>query len=118
MAKQRGGGHAKTEEDVRAAAFLGRAVAAKREALSLSANTLARRVGISREGVRKIEDGARLPSWVVAAKLALALGLDLRDMLDPSIAVADYTPEERYKPRKDRKPKAEAPPAKKGRKKS
>jgi transcriptional regulator with XRE-family HTH domain len=56
-----------------------------REAAGLSQNALARRSGLSRQALSRLELGRNEPAWVSVQLLAQALGLDCRAFADPGL---------------------------------
>ncbi len=86
--------------------FAGRLHAA-REAAGLTQYALAKRSGVSKQALSKLEMGEREPGWETVQRIAAALGLDCSTFNDPAIAasVGGEPPRPRGRPRKD------APPA-------
>lgn len=86
-----------------------------REAAELSQYALARRSGVSKQMLSKLELGEREPSWVTVQKLAAALGVDCTEFNDPGLTVpggAGAEPTEPARPRgRPRKSPEPAPPA-------
>jgi transcriptional regulator with XRE-family HTH domain len=79
-----------------------------REGAALSQYALARRSGLSKQALSNLELGTREPTWETVQRLALALGVDCREFVDPELAL----PPERPPGRRGRppKPKAEGSP--------
>src|SRR4051794_1398119 len=88
-----------------------------REAAGLSQYELARRTGLTRQTLSRLEMGDREPGWETVQLLAKALGVPCTDFIDPKVKLPDG---EANPPRgRPRKPEAEPSAQKgKGRKKS
>jgi transcriptional regulator with XRE-family HTH domain len=84
---------------------------AERQAAGLSQYALARKAGLSKQGLSLLEKGEREPTWATVQLLAAALGVDCRAFADAAPQLPDLgPPSQRGRPRKAA---AEAPPAKK-----
>jgi transcriptional regulator with XRE-family HTH domain len=82
-----------------------------REAAGLSQNALARRSGLSRQALSRLELGRNEPAWVSVQLLALALGLDCRAFADPGLRLP---PAPTTRPRVGRPPRARPAGARQG----
>jgi transcriptional regulator with XRE-family HTH domain len=81
-----------------------------REAAGLSQYELARRAGLTRQTLSRLEMGDSEPSWGTVQMLAAVLGVDCRAFADPSIKPpAIEPPRPRGRPKKDQA--ADLPPA-------
>jgi transcriptional regulator with XRE-family HTH domain len=76
-----------------------------RERAGLSQYELARRTGLTRQTVSRLEMGDRDPTWGTVQLLALALGADFREFADPDVKLPDVTA-----PARGRPPKPDASP--------
>jgi DNA-binding XRE family transcriptional regulator len=88
-----------------------------RAAAGLSQYELAKRAGVTRQTLSRLEMGDSEPSWTTVQMLALALGVDCTALADPNLqAPAAEPPRPRGRPRKSatESPKKDA----KGRKKT
>ena len=65
-------------------AFAGR-LKAIREAAGLSQYALARRSGLTKQALSRLELGERDPTWVTVQLLAAALGADFGEFADPNV---------------------------------
>lgn len=63
-----------------------------REHLGLSQYELARRTGLTRQTLSRLEMGDRDPTWGTVQLLALALGVDYRHFADPSLTLPAVKP--------------------------
>jgi transcriptional regulator with XRE-family HTH domain len=89
-----------------------------REAVGMSQYQLAKRTGLTRQTLSRLEMGVSVPSWPTVQLLAAALGVDCTSFLDPSVKPPALEPARpRGRPRKDAGPAEEKPAAKKGKKK-
>ena len=77
-----------------------------REAAGLSQYALAKRSGLTKQAISRLEHGTRDPAWETVQRLALALGVDCRSFGDPSITLPGV--ESRKSPGRPPKPAAEA----------
>jgi transcriptional regulator with XRE-family HTH domain len=89
----------------------------------LSQYALARRSGLSREALSRLEAGQRTPTWDTVQRLALALGVDCRSFVDEALTLPEVTPGRVGRPPKGAPPaggarqprpdagRADAPPA-------
>jgi transcriptional regulator with XRE-family HTH domain len=84
---------------------------ALRTRAGLSQYELAKRTGLTRQTVSRLEMGKSVPTWPTVQRLVAALGVDYAAFADPSLQPpAEQPPRPRGRPRK------EPPPAtKKGR---
>jgi transcriptional regulator with XRE-family HTH domain len=57
-----------------------------REAAGLSQYALAKRAGLSKQALSRLESEAREPNWVTVQRLAAALGQSCEAFADPDIA--------------------------------
>jgi transcriptional regulator with XRE-family HTH domain len=72
-----------------------------RDAAGLSQYALAKRSGITKQAVSRLEKGEREPSWETVQRLALALGVDCRAFTDPDLKLPpEAPPAKRGRPRK------------------
>jgi transcriptional regulator with XRE-family HTH domain len=62
-------------------------LAALRESQGLSQYELARRTGLTRQTLSRLEMGDREPGWGTVQLLALALGVDCRALADPALTL-------------------------------
>ena len=69
-----------------------------RERAGLSQYELARRTGLTRQTVSRLEMGDRDPTWGTVQLLALALGADFRELADPDVKLPDVTAPARGRP--------------------
>jgi transcriptional regulator with XRE-family HTH domain len=85
-----------------------------RDAAGLSQYALAKRSGITKQAVSRLEKGERDPNWETVQRLALALGVDCRAFTDPDLQLPEQAPP--GKPGRPRKqPPVEEPTTKKPR---
>jgi transcriptional regulator with XRE-family HTH domain len=56
-----------------------------REAAGLSQYALAKRSGLTKQALSRLELGEREPTWVTVQLLAAALGVDCREFVDPGL---------------------------------
>jgi transcriptional regulator with XRE-family HTH domain len=85
----------------------------QREAAGLSQYALAKKSGLTKQALSRLELGEREPTWATVQLLALALGVDCRSFTDPNLRTppqADEPPRGRGRPRKA----TQETPAKKG----
>jgi transcriptional regulator with XRE-family HTH domain len=81
-----------------------------RERAGMSQYRLAELTGLAKQTISRLEMGASVPTWPTVQLIALALGLDCRALVDPSLQLPEAKPAApRGRPRKP----VEAPPAKK-----
>jgi transcriptional regulator with XRE-family HTH domain len=91
----------------------------RRETAGLSQYALAKRSGLTKQALSRLEMGEREPTWNTVQRLAAALGVDCRAFVDPNLTLPpERPPARRGRPPKVR-PEAPAAPQKKprGRKK-
>ncbi len=88
-----------------------------REAAGLSQYALAQRSGLTKQALSRLELGEREPTWETVQLLAVALGVDCREFVDPGIKPPPAAePKPRGRPRKPADaPASEPVPAKKPR---
>ena len=55
----------------------------------LTAYALARKSGVTKQGMYKLLDGSNEPTWETIQKLAIALGVDCTVFRDPGVTVPD-----------------------------
>jgi transcriptional regulator with XRE-family HTH domain len=67
------------------AKWFGGQLTALREARRMSQAELARRSGVSRQGLGHLEAGTREPSWETVQRLAAALGVGYADLAYPTL---------------------------------
>src|SRR5262245_39942337 len=79
--------------------FAGR-LQALRERAGLSQYELARRTGLTRQTVSRLEMGDRDPTWGTVQLLALALSADFREFADPDVKLPDVSTPARGRPPK------------------
>jgi transcriptional regulator with XRE-family HTH domain len=63
-----------------------------REAADLTQYALAKRTGLSKQALSRLEMGEREPTWTTVQKLALALGVDCRQFVDPTLTLPATEP--------------------------
>jgi len=74
----------------------------RREAVGLSQYALAKLSGLTKQALSRLELGAREPTWNTVQRLALALGVDCRAFVDPTIKLPEQEPaRSRGRPKKD-----------------
>jgi transcriptional regulator with XRE-family HTH domain len=56
-----------------------------RESVGLSQYAVAKQAGISKQAMSQLEQGENDPSWSTVQKLALVLGVDCRQFVDPDL---------------------------------
>jgi transcriptional regulator with XRE-family HTH domain len=83
-----------------------------REKAGLSQYELAKRTGLTRQTVSRLEMGKSVPTWPTVQLLAAALGVDYVAFADP-----DLQPPAEEGPRPRGRPRKTASPTKKGRRK-
>jgi transcriptional regulator with XRE-family HTH domain len=76
-----------------------------REKAGLSQYALAKRSGLTKQAISRLEIGNREPNWLTIQLLALALDLSTEDLRDPSISLPELEPAQR----RGRPPKQTAP---------
>src|SRR5262245_51145640 len=69
-----------------------RRLQALREKRGLSQYELARRTGLTRQTLSRLEMGDRDPTWGTVQLLALALAVDCHEFRDPGITLPDVGP--------------------------
>ena len=69
-----------------------------RERAGLSQYELARRTGLTRQTVSRLEMGDRDPTWGTVQLLALALGADFREFADPDLKLPEVAVPVRGRP--------------------
>jgi transcriptional regulator with XRE-family HTH domain len=89
---------------------------ARREELELSLYAMAKRTGLSAEGLGKVERGQREPTWSTVQLVSEVLGLTPNDFRNPAVMLKEYTPSQPGRPRKP-SPAAVAPAEPSGQKK-
>ena len=73
-----------------------------RERKGVSQYALAKRSGLSKQALSRLEAGAREPSWNTVQRLAAALGADCRDFMDAGLELPDVEePRPKGRPRKE-----------------
>ena len=72
-----------------------------REAAGLSQYALAKRSGLTKQAVSRLEMGTRDPAWETVQRLAMALGTDCRAFADPSIEIPDAAVRPVGRPKKE-----------------
>lgn len=77
---------------------------ALRDAQGLSAYALAKRSGVSKQTLSKIESGLQGPSWETVQRLAAALGVDCTTFAEGFKLPPPAPPKKRGRPRKPKKP--------------
>lgn len=77
-----------------------------RETTGLSQYALAKRAGISKQAISRLELAEREPNWETVQRLALALGVDYGAFADPALTL----PEQGPLPKRGRPPKAQSEP--------
>jgi transcriptional regulator with XRE-family HTH domain len=83
-----------------------------RENAGLSQYALAKKTGLSKQGLSRLELGEREPTWQTVQALVLALGVDCKAFIDESFTLPDEEPSKpRGRPRKAEEPAVEEPPA-------
>jgi transcriptional regulator with XRE-family HTH domain len=88
-----------------------------REAAGLSQYEVARRTGLSRETLSKLEQGDREPGWETVQLLAHVLGVACTEFMDPGVKPPVLeAPAPRGRPKKE-EPEAPAAPKPKGKRK-
>lgn len=86
-----------------------------RERAGLSQYALARKAGLTRQALSRLELGEREPTWHTVQVLATALGVSTEELRDPDLEMpAEQPPPPRGRPRKQ-PPPAPAPKAKRRR---
>jgi transcriptional regulator with XRE-family HTH domain len=88
-----------------------------RENAGFSQYALAKRSGLSKQALSRLEMGEREPSWETVQKLALALRVDSRQFVDPAVTIPteeEAAPGKPGRPRKEPTPEADAPRLRKG----
>jgi transcriptional regulator with XRE-family HTH domain len=71
---------------VKSMAFAKR-LAALREKAGWTKYALAKRSGVTKQAIAKLETGENEPSWETVQKLALALDVDCQEFVDPDITI-------------------------------
>jgi transcriptional regulator with XRE-family HTH domain len=72
-----------------------------REQAGISQYRLAQLSGITKQSLSSLEQGKTQPSWETVQRLALALGTDCRDFMDPNLQTPDVPARGRGRPRKE-----------------
>ena len=67
-------------------------LAEQREAAGLSQYALARKSGLTKQAVSRLELGTRSPSWETVQLLARALGVSCEEFTDPGLALPEPPP--------------------------
>lgn len=91
------------------AAFADR-LTAVRERAGLSQYALAKRSGVSKQALSLLELGEREPNWETVQRLALALGVDCREFVDPALTLPPEGPPARMGRPPKAEPEAPLPP--------
>jgi transcriptional regulator with XRE-family HTH domain len=78
-----------------------------RERAGITKYALAKMTGLTTQTVINLESADSVPGWDTVQKLALALGVDCREFMDPSVTIPS---KEEGGPGKPGRPKKEAPP--------
>jgi transcriptional regulator with XRE-family HTH domain len=86
-----------------------------RESAGLSQYALAKRAGLSKQGMSRLELGEREPTWVTVQRLAAALGVSFEAFADPDVARQAQNDEPPGVPGRPRKAPARTPGPKKPR---
>src|SRR5438477_9814014 len=92
-----------------------------REQLGLSQYALAKRTGLSKQTLSKLETGRHDPSWSTVQLLALALGVSCTEFIDPALQLppgSEAEPRPRGRPRTVNATRAETQASPKGRDKA
>jgi transcriptional regulator with XRE-family HTH domain len=63
-----------------------------RERAALSQYALARRAGLSKQALSRLEKGDREPSWDTVQRIAAALGVDCTAFADPNLEMPPVEP--------------------------
>jgi transcriptional regulator with XRE-family HTH domain len=85
----------------RVSAFADR-LRALREGAGLSQYALAKRSGLSKQALSNLELGNREPTWTTVQLLAVALGVNCEEFVDPNVRPPEQVPDRpRGRPRKD-----------------
>ena len=74
-----------------------------RESAGLSQYALAKRAGVSRQGMSRLEMGEREPTWITVQRIAAALGVSCEAFTDPDIVQEAQNPEPPRRPGRPRK---------------
>jgi transcriptional regulator with XRE-family HTH domain len=84
-----------------------------REAAGLTTYALAKRCGLTKQALYRLENGSSEPTWQTVQLLAVALGVDCRSFVDPTITPPPEEPAApRGRPRKAAAAAEAAPPKK------
>src|SRR5689334_16011576 len=77
-----------------------------RDKAGLTTYALAKRCGLTKQALYRLESGSSEPTWATVQRLAVALGVDCRAFVDPAIVQPAVEPAPpRGRPRKtDKKP--------------
>jgi transcriptional regulator with XRE-family HTH domain len=86
-----------------------------REAAGLSQYELAKKAGVTRQTLSRLEMGESAPTWPTVQLLAIALGVDCSAFVDPGLQPPEEEPTRpRGRPRKDAPAATTEPAPKKG----
>jgi len=85
-----------------------RQLTALREAAGLSQYELAKRSGLTKQAISRLELGNQGPAWETVQRLAVALGVDCRAFADPTLQMPEQPA---APPRRGRPPKRPVEPA-------
>jgi transcriptional regulator with XRE-family HTH domain len=118
MAKKRADGSPPGSPVNETARVFGERMKARREELGLSLYAMAKRTGLSAQGLGKIEQAVHEPSWSTVQLVVELLGLSFDDVRNSALKLRDYTPLPTGRPRKaepvEEPPAKPAKPTKKG----
>src|SRR5262249_45635313 len=67
--------------------YFARELQRRREAAGLSQYALAKRTGLSKQSLSKLEMGERVPRWPTGQRLCLGLGVDCRAFAEPGLTL-------------------------------
>lgn len=65
---------------------------AEREKTGLTMYALAKRAGVTKQAVARLESGESQPTWETVQRIVKALGISCEALADPTIGVADDSP--------------------------
>jgi transcriptional regulator with XRE-family HTH domain len=86
-----------------------------RESAGLSQYALAKRAGLSKQGMSRLEMGEREPTWITVQRIAAALGVSCEAFTDPDVARLAQNDEPPGRPGRPRKVGDNTPEPKKPR---
>lgn len=66
-----------------------------REAAGLTAYALAKKCGLTKQALYRLEEGSSEPTWQTVQLLAVALGVDCSAFVDPTVRPPDTEPAKR-----------------------